>query len=43
MELMDLTQSQILFQSVPDSEIDLAVIMGYDWYQVLPKLKAALP
>lgn len=43
LELMDLTQSQILFQSVPDSEIDLAVIMGYDWYQVLPKLKSALP
>jgi LCP family protein required for cell wall assembly len=38
MELMDLTQSQILFQALPDSQIDVALIMGYDWYQLLPKL-----
>ena len=38
MELMDLSQSQILFQSVPDSEIDVAIIIGYDWPDLLPKL-----
>ncbi|UCF59892.1 MAG: LCP family protein [Anaerolineaceae bacterium] len=38
MELMDLSQSQILFQSVPDSEIDVAIIIGYDWPELLPKL-----
>ncbi len=43
MELMDLTQSQILLQSVPESDIDLALIIGYDWYELLPKLNAALP
>lgn len=37
-ELMDLSQSQILFQSVPDSEIDVAIIIGYDWPDLLPKL-----
>lgn len=41
LELMDLTQSQILFQTLPDSQIDLALIVGYDWYEVLPKLLAA--
>jgi LCP family protein required for cell wall assembly len=38
MELMDLSQSQILFQSVPDSEIDVAIIIGYDWPDLLAKL-----
>jgi LCP family protein required for cell wall assembly len=38
MELMDLSQSQILFQSVPDSEIDIAIIIGADWPDLLPKL-----
>jgi LCP family protein required for cell wall assembly len=38
MELMDLSQSQILFQSVPDSEIDVAIIIGADWPDLLPKL-----
>jgi hypothetical protein len=38
MELMDLSQSQILFQSVPDSEIDVAIIIGYDWPELLPML-----
>ncbi len=43
MELVDLTQSQILYQNNSGSEIDLAIIMGYDWYQVLSMLNAALP
>ena len=43
MELVNLTQSQILYQSNPESEIDLAVIMGYDWNQVLIMLNEALP
>ncbi|HEY47784.1 MAG: hypothetical protein AMJ88_01855 [Anaerolineae bacterium SM23_ 63] len=38
MELMDLSQSQILFQSVPDSEIDVAIIVGYDWPELLAKI-----
>jgi hypothetical protein len=41
LELMELTQSQILFQTLPDSQIDLALIVGYDWYEVIPKLLAA--
>ena len=36
--LMDLTQSQILFQSIPEAEIDVALIVGYDWPMLLPKL-----
>jgi LCP family protein required for cell wall assembly len=43
MELVNLTQSQILYQRNPDSEIDVAVILGYDWAQVLSVLNAALP
>lgn len=38
MVLMDLTQSQILFQSIPEAEIDVALIVGYDWPILLPKL-----
>ncbi len=37
-ELMSLTQSQVLFQTVPGNEIDLALVVGYDWQQLLPKL-----
>jgi len=38
MVLMDLTQSQILFQSIPEAEVDVALIVGYDWPGILPKL-----
>lgn len=31
MFIMNLTQSQILVQSIPDSEVDVAVILGADW------------
>jgi LCP family protein required for cell wall assembly len=37
-ELLGLTQSQVLFQTVPGNEIDLALVIGYDWTQLLPKL-----
>lgn len=37
-ELLGLTQSQVLFQTVPGNEIDLALVIGYDWLQLLPKL-----
>ena len=37
-ELMGLTQSQVLFQTVPENEVDLALVIGYDWVQLLPKL-----
>jgi hypothetical protein len=40
-ELMGLTQSQVLFQTNPESEIDLALVIGYDWIQLLPKLSAS--
>lgn len=40
-ELMDLTQSQILFQTLPDNEIDLALVIGYDWVELMSKLAAA--
>jgi hypothetical protein len=39
MELMDLSQSQILFQSMPESEIDVAIIFGFDWRNLMPKLQ----
>jgi anionic cell wall polymer biosynthesis LytR-Cps2A-Psr (LCP) family protein len=42
-ELMDLTQSQVLFQTVPENEIDLALVVGYDWQQLYTKLTAAAP
>lgn len=42
MKLMDLTQSQILFQSIPDAEIDVALVVGYDWLEILHKLSAGL-
>lgn len=38
MDLLDLSQSQILFQSIPDSEIDVAIIFGFDWRNLKPKL-----
>jgi LCP family protein required for cell wall assembly len=40
-DLMDLTQSQILFQTLPDNEIDLALVVGYDWFELVAKLSAA--
>jgi LCP family protein required for cell wall assembly len=40
-ELMGLTQSQVLFQTIPGNEIDLALVIGYDWIQLLPKLSAS--
>jgi LCP family protein required for cell wall assembly len=40
-ELMDLTQSQILFQTLPDNDIDLALVVGYDWVGLMSKLAAA--
>jgi LCP family protein required for cell wall assembly len=40
-DLMDLTQSQILFQTLPDNEIDLALVVGYDWVDLMSKLVAA--
>lgn len=40
-ELMGLTQSQVLFQTIPGNDIDLALVIGYDWVQLLPKLSPA--
>jgi LCP family protein required for cell wall assembly len=40
-DLLDLSQGQILFQTDPDAELDLAFVVGYDWPQLLPKLTAA--
>ena len=40
-DLMDLTQSQILFQTLPENEIDLALVVGYDWVDLISKLAAA--
>jgi hypothetical protein len=37
-ELMDLTQSQVLFQTLPGNEIDVALVIGYDWFELFPKL-----
>jgi hypothetical protein len=37
-DLMDLTQSQVLFQTIPGNEIDVALIIGYDWFELFPKL-----
>ncbi|MCK5317539.1 MAG: LCP family protein, partial [Anaerolineales bacterium] len=36
--LLDLTQSQVLFQTLPDSEVDIALVIGYDWQALFPKL-----
>ncbi len=41
-ETMGLTQSQVLFQSGADDEIDLALVLGYDWVEILPRLQAEL-
>jgi hypothetical protein len=40
-DLMDLTQSQVLFQTQPDNEVDLALVVGYDWQELFAKLTAA--
>jgi len=40
-DLLDLTQSQVLFQTTPGSEVDLALVVGYDWQQLYAKLTAA--
>jgi LCP family protein required for cell wall assembly len=37
-DLMDLTQSQVLFQTLPGNEVDVALIIGYDWFELFPKL-----
>lgn len=37
-DLMDLTQSQVLFQTQPGNEIDIALVIGYDWFELFPKL-----
>ena len=37
-DLMDLTQSQVLFQTLPGNEIDVALVIGYDWFDLFPKL-----
>ena len=37
-DLLDLTQSQVLFQTLPGNEVDLALIIGYDWFELFPKL-----
>jgi len=37
-ELMDLTQSQVLFQTLPGNEVDVALIVGYDWFELFPKI-----
>lgn len=36
--LLDLTQSQVLFQTLPDGEVDVALVIGYDWQALLAKL-----
>jgi len=38
--LLDLTQSQVLFQTLPDGEVDVALVVGYDWQALLAKLSA---
>lgn len=38
MDLLGLTQSQILFQITPDSEVDVALVVGYDWVELLGRL-----
>ncbi len=38
MEIMDLTQSQILFQPDPNADFDIALIVGLNWPEILPKL-----
>jgi hypothetical protein len=37
---MDLTQSQVLFQTLPDGEVDVAIVIGYDWQILLAKLSS---
>ncbi len=38
--LLDLTQSQVLFQTLPDGEVDVALVIGYDWQALLAKLSS---
>ncbi len=37
-DLLGLTQSQVLFQTLPGNEVDVALIVGYDWFELFPKL-----
>jgi LCP family protein required for cell wall assembly len=37
-ELMGLTQSQVLFQTLPGNDVDLALVIGYDWFDLFPRL-----
>jgi LCP family protein required for cell wall assembly len=41
-EVMELSQSQVLFQSLPGNSIDLAIVLGYDWQRVLSLVEAAI-
>ncbi|MFA9405852.1 MAG: LCP family protein [Anaerolineales bacterium] len=38
LESMGLTQGQILSQTNPESEVDIAVIVGYDWQNIISLL-----
>ena len=38
--LLDLTQSQVLFQTLPEGEVDVALVIGYDWQALLAKLSS---
>ncbi len=37
-DLLGLTQSQVLFQTLPGNEVDVALIVGYDWFELFPRL-----
>ena len=39
-DLLNLTQSQVLFQTLPDGEVDVALVIGYDWQALLAKLSS---
>jgi LCP family protein required for cell wall assembly len=41
-EVMELSQSQVLFQSLPGNSIDVAIILGYDWQRVLSLVEAVI-
>lgn len=41
-EVMELSQSQVLYQALPDNAVDVAIILGYDWQQVLALIEAVI-
>lgn len=41
-DVMELSQSQVLYQSLPNSSVDVAIVLGYDWRQVLSLIEAAI-